>query len=75
VIEIISARIDDSGFIKIGADVEPGARVLIQAGPFKGLMGVFERKASAADRIRILLDTVYFQAHVEIESKHAIALA
>jgi len=75
VIEIISAQIDDSGFIKIGADVEPGARVLIQAGPFKGLTGVFERKASAADRIRILLDTVCFQAHVEIESKRVRSLA
>jgi transcriptional antiterminator RfaH len=75
VIEIISAQIDDSGFIKIGTDVEPGARVLIQAGPFKGLTGVFERKASAADRIRILLDTVCFQARVEIESKHVRALA
>jgi transcriptional antiterminator RfaH len=66
VIEIITAQIDETGFVKIGVDLEPGAKVLIQAGPFKGLTGVFEREASAADRIKILLDCVSFQARVEV---------
>src|SRR5688572_13188689 len=43
VIEIIVAQIDAAGFVKIGEDLDPGTRVLIQAGPFKGLTGVFER--------------------------------
>jgi transcriptional antiterminator RfaH len=75
IIEIISAQIDDEGFVKIGTDLELGAKVLIQAGPFKGLTGIFEREASAADRIKILLDCVCFQAHVEVESKYVKALA
>jgi transcriptional antiterminator RfaH len=75
VIEIIAAQIDDAGFVKTGADLEPGAKVLIQAGPFKGLTGIFEREASAADRIKILLDCVCFQAHVEVEREHVKALA
>jgi transcriptional antiterminator RfaH len=74
VIEIITAQIDAAGFVKIGDDLEPGAKVLIQSGPFRGLTGIFERKASAADRIRILLDCVSFQARVEVEKKHIIAL-
>jgi transcriptional antiterminator RfaH len=74
VIKIISTQIDESGFVKIGADLEPGAKVLIQAGPFKGLTGIFEREASAADRIKILLDCVSFQAQVEVETKHVKAL-
>jgi len=74
VIDIIATQIDDEGFVKIGADLEPGAKVLIQAGPFKGLTGIFEREASAADRIKILLDCVCFQAHVEVVSKHVKAL-
>lgn len=74
VIEIITAQIDAAGFVKIGSDLEPGAKVLIQAGPFKGLTGIFERQASAADRIRILLDCVSFQACVEVEKKHIVAL-
>src|SRR5215471_12575729 len=44
VIAIIATQIDETGFVKVGADLEPGAKVLIQAGPFKGLTGVFERK-------------------------------
>jgi len=75
VIEIIAAQIDRAGFVKVGADLEPGARILIQAGPFKGFTGIFEREASAADRIKILLDSVAFQAHVEVERKHIKTLA
>jgi transcriptional antiterminator RfaH len=75
VIEIIVAQIDGSGFVKIDADLEPGAKVLIQAGPFKGLTGIFEREASAADRIKILLDCVSFQARVEVERQHVKSLA
>jgi len=75
VIEIIAAQIDEAGFVKIGAELELGAKVLIQAGPFKGLTGIFQREASAADRIRILLDSVCFQAHVEVPRKHVRALA
>jgi transcription antitermination factor NusG len=67
VIEIIAAQIDSTGFVKIGAGLELGAKVLIQAGPFKGLTGIFEREASAADRIKILLDCVNFQARVEVD--------
>jgi len=74
VIIIIAAQIDASGFVKIGADLEPGAKVLIQAGPFKGLTGIFERETSPADRIKILLDCVNFQARVEVERNHIKAL-
>jgi transcriptional antiterminator RfaH len=70
VIEIIAAQIDATGFVKIGDDLEPGARVLIQAGPFKGLTGIFERKASAANRIKILLDCISFEARVEVDRNY-----
>src|SRR5262249_28037187 len=74
VIEIIAAQIDATGFVKIGADLEPGAKVLIQAGPFKGLTGIFEREASVTDRIKILLDCISFQALVEVERIHVKAV-
>jgi transcriptional antiterminator RfaH len=75
VIEIIAAQIDATGFVKIGDDLEPGAKVLVQAGPFRGLTGIFEREASAADRIKILLDCVSFQVHVEVGRKQVKALS
>jgi len=33
------------------------------------LTGIFERETSAAGRIKILLDSVYYQAHVEIDKQ------
>jgi transcriptional antiterminator RfaH len=75
VIEIIATQIDEAGFVKIGVALEPGAKVLIQAGPFKGLTGIFEQEASAADRIKILLDCVSFQARVETERNHVKAFS
>jgi transcriptional antiterminator RfaH len=74
VIEIIATQIDEAGFVKVGAHLEPGTKVLIQAGPFKRLTGIFERKVSAADRVQILLDCVTFQARVEVERYHVRAL-
>src|SRR5215510_12601946 len=74
VIEIIAAQIDESGFVKIGAGLEPGARVLIQAGPFKGLTGIVELEARTTDRIKILLACVSFLARVELERKYVRAL-
>ena len=68
VIEIIAAQIDATGFVKIGADLEPGAKVLIREGPFKGLTGIFVRRATATDRVNILLDCIRFQANLEVES-------
>jgi transcription elongation factor/antiterminator RfaH len=75
VIDIIAAQIDEVGFVKIGADLELGAKLLIQGGPFKGLTGIFEREANAADRIKILLDCVHFQARVEVDKNHVKVLA
>jgi len=74
VIEIIAAQMDEVGFVKIGVTLEPSAKVLIKAGPFQGLTGVFEREVSAVDRIKILLDCVSFQARVEVERTHVKAL-
>jgi transcription antitermination factor NusG len=73
-IEIIAARIDVTGFVRIGANLEPGAKVLVQAGPFKGPTRNFERKAGGADRIKILLDRISFQARVEVEKNHVKTL-
>ena len=75
VIEIIAAQVDQTGFVKLGRELEPGTKVLIQAGPFKGLTGIFEREASAENRIKILLDSICYQAHVEVEWKYVKAVA
>jgi transcriptional antiterminator RfaH len=67
VIEIIAAQVDEDGFVKLGGELRPGAKVLIQTGPFRGLTGIFERETKDTDRIKILLDCARYQVHVEVE--------
>ncbi len=69
IIDAIRARVSADGFavIEPEEDLKPGDRVLIKDGPFKALAGVFEKEMKGSDRVRILLQTVSYRAHVEIE--------
>jgi transcriptional antiterminator RfaH len=66
IIELIRSRIGSDGFVKTTEEFKPGDAVVIKDGRFKNLCGVFERGMPDADRVRILLNTVSFQAHVVV---------
>jgi transcriptional antiterminator RfaH len=66
IIEIIRSRIDKDGFVKIGEPLSAGDAVLIKEGPLAGFSGIFERHVKESDRVIILLNTVNYQAHVQI---------
>ena len=63
-IELIRSNIDEAGFAQIGEPFKAGDRLLIQAGPLKGLVGVFEREMKDSERISLLLDAVTYQSHM-----------
>ena len=63
-IELIKSNIDEAGFARIGEPFKEGDRLLIQAGPLKGLVGVFEREMKDSERISLLLDAVSYQSHM-----------
>lgn len=67
IITLIQANLKKDGFVRIDEDLRPGDMVMIKDGPLKNFVGVFEREMKDADRIRILLETVSYQAHIEIE--------
>jgi len=68
VIMLIRANIKkEDGFVRIDEEIKPGDRVMVKDGPLKNFAGVFERGMKDTDRIRILLETVSYQAHIEIE--------
>jgi transcriptional antiterminator RfaH len=67
IIAMIKSRISEDGFASIDEDLEPGDEVIIKDGPLRTFAGVFEREMNGADRVRILLQAVSYQAHVEIE--------
>jgi transcription elongation factor/antiterminator RfaH len=67
IISEIQSRIGDGGYIKVAEELAPGDRVVITYGPMATFRGIFVSKACADDRVRILLETLSYQAHLEIE--------
>jgi transcriptional antiterminator RfaH len=67
IIALIQSNIKEDGFVRIDEEIKPGDRVVVNDGPLKNFAGIFEREMKDTDRIRILLETVSYQAHVEIQ--------
>lgn len=67
IIDVIRARIDQNGIVRISNDLKPGDRVVISAGPLRNLMGVFEREVKGSERIMILLTAIGYQGHLVVD--------
>jgi len=66
VIALIQSHVKEDGFVRINEEIRPGDRVIVKDGPLKNFAGIFEREMKDTDRVRILLEAVSYQAHVEI---------
>jgi len=66
VVEIIRNRMDEQGRVRMGRDLRPGQQVRIRSGPFKDLIGIFDKKVSARGRVRLLLQLVDYQASIQL---------
>jgi transcriptional antiterminator RfaH len=67
VIALIQSNLKSDGYAKIEEALCPGDRVIVKDGPLRNFAGIFERSMKDTDRIRILLETVSYQASIEIE--------
>lgn len=67
IISIIHERMDQDGLVRAGEDFKSGDPVMIEYGPFKSLIGIFERDVGEAERVRILLTSINYQAHITVE--------
>jgi transcriptional antiterminator RfaH len=67
IVTMIQSNIKEDGFVRINEEIKLGDRVIVKNGPLKNFAGIFEREMQDTDRIRILLETVSYQAHIEIE--------
>jgi transcription antitermination factor NusG len=65
-VEVIRRRMDGQGKVRIGQDFKYGEKVRIKSGPLKDLIGVFESKVSARDRVLVLLHLVGYQASIQL---------
>lgn len=67
VITLIKSRMQEDGLVNIGEEFSAGDKVLIKKGPFKSLMGIFERRMDASNRVMVLLTTINFQGRISVE--------
>ena len=61
IIDLIRARIDQNGFVKVSNDLKPGDRAVITAGPLRNLIEIFEREVKGSERSMILLTAIGYQ--------------
>ena len=69
IIALIRSRVGQDGFVNISQELNPGDEVVIKDGPLVGLAGILERETKDPDRVRVLLDSVSYQAHITIEKQ------
>lgn len=67
IIALIRSRVKE-GFVNLEPlEFKSGEQVVIKDGPFSGLMGIFLRGLKARERVLVLLNTIAYQAKIEID--------
>jgi transcriptional antiterminator RfaH len=66
-ITFIQSQRNEDGLIRTGEALKPGDKVAVNCGAFRDLIGIFERETAVANRISILLSTVYYQGRLIVE--------
>jgi transcriptional antiterminator RfaH len=59
IVEVIMARQDEDGCVKLEDDIRPGDEVIVCGGAFSGFDGIFDRRIKDTERVVILLNTLY----------------
>ena len=71
VIQTIKERMGKNNFVNLDEGLEEGTVVQFTSGPFKDLMGVFDKKMSDGKRVKVLLDLIGVDVPVQV-SKYQI---
>ena len=66
VIQMIKDHIDDDGTFKLLEDFQEGDLVQVTSGPFKEFIGIFQKRLSSGERVRILLNLIGVNIAVQI---------
>lgn len=69
IIDTIKSHMNEAGVIVIKQDIKVGDKVEITDGPMTGFIGIFEREMKDKDRVIVLLNTIEYQARIEIEKE------
>jgi transcriptional antiterminator RfaH len=66
VIQMLRDRMGDDDTVKLLEDLQEGDLVQITSGPLKDFIGVFQRRLSSGERVRILLNLIGAEVPVQI---------
>jgi transcriptional antiterminator RfaH len=66
VIQTIKDRMGENHFVKLDEGLEEGTIVQFTSGPFKDLIGVFDRRMSEGKRVRVLLSLIGVDVPVQV---------
>jgi transcriptional antiterminator RfaH len=66
VIQTIKTQRGENNFVKLDDGLEKGNIVQFTSGPFKDLMGVFDKKMSDGNRVRVLLSLIGVDVPVQV---------
>lgn len=67
IIKLIESRVGKDGLVKLDNELHQGDHVMIDSGPLKHMVGIFQRDIRGSDRAAILLTAISYQGHVIIE--------
>ncbi len=71
VISTLRQRTGENNVVKLDDGLEEGSMVQFTSGPFKDLVGVFDKQMSDGGRVRILLSLIGVDASVQV-SRHQV---
>ena len=66
VIQMLKDRMGDDDTVKLLEDLQEGDLVQITSGPLKDFIGVFQRRLSSGERVKILLNLIGAEVPVQI---------
>jgi transcriptional antiterminator RfaH len=66
VIQMLKNQMGDDDTVKLLEDFQEGDLVQITSGPFKEFVGIFQRRLSSDERVRILLNLIGTEVPVQI---------
>ena len=66
VIQMLKDRMGDDDTVKLLEDLQEGNLVQITSGPLKDFVGLFQRRLSSGERVKILLNMVGAEVPIQI---------
>ena len=66
VIQVLRERMGEDDTVKLLEDFQEGDLVQITSGPFKDFIGVFQKRLSSGERVRILINLIGAEVPIQI---------